>query len=346
MQLIKKLLILTTLSLSTLIACGPGSFESYFSKENYYNFLDASLVGVKEANPLYALTSYGKVRTYDIRVEYYDVIKRELNVKEWHAYLKGKLTLKEIDDLLYEDKSALMKKVDNAAFKQYWNFMGVLNLKTIEQEKEPFLKLRYLFLNMREAHYSGKYQKTLDIYAKYNASVSKVKSIVHEWIDALRAGAMQHLGQDVDSNLLYAKVLEHKTNAYLGYYDFKVDNDGQWNALLAKAKTADEKAKLYFLRALKWEGSPLLEHEAIANIAPKSIWFERLTYMIMQDFQEEAYAYATTGNKNEKYTKEARKVYLLKEKRFLKTLNALSEPSFFSLYSETYLSFLREGNLN
>jgi len=336
-----------------LTACGMGSFQSYFSKENYYNFLDASLVGLNESNPLYALTSYGKVRTYAIRVEYYNAIKRKLNVKEWHEYLNGKLSVKEIDELLYGEQGTLMerykkyeKKINNASFGRYLDFIGKSDLKVIEQEKDLFLKLRYLFLNMRKAHYSGQYKEALEIYEKYNTSVVGVKSIVHEWIDALRAGAMQHLGQDVESNFLYAKVLEHKTNAYLGYYDFKVKNDGQWNALLSKTKTTDEKAKLYFLRALRWEGSPLLEHELMASIAPKSIWFERLTYMIMQDFQEKAYAYEVDNNKDNQYVKEARKVFNLKEKRFLKTLSTLEKPSFFSLYSQTYLALLREGKLD
>ena len=353
MRIIKKILLLTILSITMTKACGVGNFDSCFSKENQYNFLDASLVGLKEANPLYSLTSSGKGVTYGIRVDYYNEIKRQENLKEWHAYLNKKLSLKELDELLYSGNDSLMKrydkykkKVNNYPFERYLDSIAGDNPILMDVEEDLFLKLRYLFLNMRKAHYSGKYQKTLDIYAKYSASVAGVKSIVHEWIDALRAGALQHLKRDVESNLLYAKVLENKTNAYLGYYDFKIENDAQWNALLSKVKTADEKAKLYFLRALKWEGSPLLEHESIAKIAPKSIWFERLTYMIMQEFQEEAYAYEATKNKDEKYIKEARKIYFLKEKRFLATLDALKEPSFFSLYSKTYLNFLKEGKLN
>ena len=353
MKLIKKLLTITVLTLTGLTACGMGSLESHFSKENQYNFLDASLVGLQEANPLYSLTSYGKIYSYEDRVEYYKEIKRQENVKEWHGYLKGTLSIKEIDDLLYSDKGSLMerykkykKKINNYPFERYLDSIGGDNPILMTVEQDPFLKLRYLFLNMREAHYGKQYKETLKIYDKHQASVAGVKSIVHEWIDALRAGAMQHLGQDVKSNWLYAKVLENKTNAYLGYYDFKIENDAQWNALLAKASTADEKAKLYFLRALKWEGSPLLEHETIANIAPNSIWFERLTYMIMQEFQEDFYSYETTSNPNNKYVKEARKIYLLKEKRFLETLKTLKHPSFFSLYSETYLSFLKEGKLD
>ncbi|CAA6799200.1 MAG: Unknown protein [uncultured Sulfurovum sp.] len=353
MQLIKQLLLITILSLTSLLACGPGNYYSSFSKENYYNFLDASLVGIEEENPLYALTSSGKIYTYDKRVEYYKEVKQQLNIEEWHTYLDGKLSQKELAELLYSDKGSLMerykkyeKSVGSDAFKNYLAFIGKYDVDVMEKEQDEFLKLRYLFLNMRKQHYAGKYKEALALYAKYQASVSGVESIVHEWIDALRAGALQHLGQDVESNLLYGKVLENKTNAHLGYYDFKIENDAQWNALLAKTTTDEVKAKFYFLRALKWEGSPLLEHESMAKIAPNSVWFERLTYMLMQDFQEEAYSYEVAGNKNDKYLKKARKIYLLKEKRFLQTLASLQNPSFFSLYAQTYLTFLREGELD
>lgn len=359
-----------------LTACGMGSFSSYFSKENYYNFLDASLVGIDDENPLYSLTSYGRTRTYAVRVEYYARVKQKLNVEEWQKYFKDKLNFKEVEDLLYSEIGSLEgrykkyeEKIDNKDFGKYLYYLSGSNISDLEGayevrdtkvskdfekfhktqltvENDKFLKLRYLFLDMRTAHYSGDYQHTLDLYKNYYSSLVGVKSIVHEWIDALRAGAMQHLGQDVESNWLYAKVLEHKTNAHLGYYDFKIENDTQWKNLLTKAKTADEKAKLYFLRALKWQGSALMEHETIAKIAPNSIWFERLTYMLMQDFQEKAYAYEVNNNKNNQYVKEARKVFDLKEKRFLKTLATLEKPSFFSLYSQTYLAFLREGKLD
>lgn len=353
MPIIKKLLITMLFSLSTLLACGPGSYFSYFSKDNYYNFLDASLVGVEEGNPLYSLTSFGKVRTYDIRKEYFNDIKRQLNIQEWHHYLEKKLTQKELEELLYGDNGTLMerykmvsKKVNNPAFKAYLAFIGKANDEVIEQEKDSFLKLRYLFLNMRKAHYGGNYPKTLALYAEHYDAVKEVQSIVHEWIDALRAGAMQHMGKKIESNLLYAKVLENKTNAYLGYYDFKVENDKEWALLLSQAKDKDEKAKLYFLRALKWEGSPLHEHAAIAKIAPNSKWFERLSYMLMQDFQEATYQYQTADNKEDKYLQAEQKINVLKMERFLKTLKSLEKPSFFSLYSTVYLTFLQSGKLN
>ena len=375
MKLLKKISLLAILSFYSLSACGPGSFFSNFSKENYYNFLDASLVGVDEDDLLYSLSSESRVYAYMDRVDYYKQIKKRLNIEEWQTYLQNRVTKKEIEEILYSEESHLLarykkyaKKIDNKGFENYLNYLSGHTISDLDGayevrdgnvssgfeeryktplvvEKDKFLKLRYLFLDMRTSHYSGDYQHTLDLYDNYYASVSEVKSIVVEWIDALRAGALQHLGKSVASNLLYGKVLENKTNAYLGYYDFKIKNDQEWSALMNGAKTDDKRAKFYFLRALKWEGSPLLEHKAIAKVAPNSIWFERLTYMIMQEFQEEAFFYETRENKTNKYLVESRRIYELKEKRFLKTLTSVPNPSFFNLYVQLYLNFLKTGTL-
>jgi len=372
--MVKKLSLTMLLSLSALSACGPGNFYSHFSKNNYYDFLPAKLVDIEEKNPLYKISSTSRIYAYHDRMDYFKEKKQQFNVQEWSNYFGNSLTEKETYELFYGRNSNLLKrygnyakKIDNPSFEKYLKFVerqsknvteyekqavsnATLSKEAMEafvKEKDDFLKLRYLFLGIRLAHYGGDYKRSLALYEKHYPEVSKVESIVVEWIDALRAGALQHLGKSIVSNRLYAKIMrENKTNAHLGYYDFKIHNDKDWKALLAKAESLDEKAEFYFLRALKWEGSPLLEHEALAKVAPHSIWFERLTYMLMQEFQEEAFEYETTENKNNKYVKEQRKVYELKERHFLKTLASLKEPTFFDLYVQSYLNFLKTGEVS
>jgi len=372
MNILKKIVAYALLSLSSLSACGI-DFYSEFAKENYYNFLDASLVKVDENNPLYSLS--GHISSYWVRVDYFRKIKQEANLQEWREYLDNSLTTKELQNLFYGEEGSLLmryeeykKRVDNSAFEYYLKFVAKQSknvseyeeevtasnaqlskeaIVSFQEESDPFLKLRYLFLGMRLAHYSGDYKRALMLYDKYYKEVANVKSIVVEWIDALRAGAWQHLGESTKANLLYAQIFKNnKTNAYLGYYDFKVESDEEWRELLSQAKDADQKALFYFLRALKWEGAPLLEHESMAKIAPKSIWFERLTYMIMQEFQEATFDYIIAEDKSASYVKQARRVYLLKEKRFLKTMASLKEPTFFDLYVELYLNLLNGKGLD
>ena len=364
-------LLIALLSFTKLTACGGGGYFNSFVKDNSYDFLDPSLINLEEENPLYNLASSGAYG-YGERVAYFKKKSHELNLKEWQKYFKNRLTIKELDELFYGDKEILTRlqkyktKLDNKSFEKYFNYIAdqqknaqgydevktssnVLikrGLEALEAEDDKFLKLRYLFLVMRLNHYSEHYKETLALYKKYYDEVKDVDSIVFEWIDALRAGALQHLGKDVASNLLYGEILKNnKTNPYLGYYDFKIENDQQWSNLLAQTKTVDDKALFYFLRALKWEGVPLMEHRELAKLAPNSVWFERLTYMILQDFQAK-YIDEDSIDKNNKYERTNYQSYLEKKAYFLETLSQLKKPKFFSLYAKVYMNVKEQEHLN
>jgi len=368
MKMLKSILLITLLTIVKLSACGDIGWESYFIKEADYDFLDPVLIEQQEENPLYNLATISTY-AYKNRVQYFKKIEHKLNVQEWKKYFNNRVSTKELERLFYDEENSpmsiypsLASKLNNPNFKRYLEFVeeqstiaqsieevdrDPLNVsdkgeKLLRVEKDKFLKLRYLFLTMRIYHYAGEYKATLHIYNEFYPQLKEIDSIVFEWIDALRAGALQHLGKDVESNLLYGEILKNnKTNAYLGYYDFKIKNDEQWNNLLAKAKTADDKALFYFLRALKWEGVPLIEHRQIAKIAPHSIWFERLSYLIMQEFQSAN----LESKESNKYSKANTQNYLEKKNYFLKTLSTLKKPSFFSLYSKAYLEIRHQEHL-
>ena len=357
-------------SFTTLVACGGGYFNA-FVKDNGYNFLDPVLINLKEENPLYDLSAssaYG----YDQRAAYFDRKSQELNIIEWYNYLEKRLSKKELRELFYGEHNSLTqryeniaKKLNDTAFEKYLHFVDYqssfvstleskedpLNIRDksealLKTEKDNFLKLRYLFLTMRLSHYAQDYQNVLVLYKTHYDAVKEVDSMVFEWIDALRAGALQHLGKDVESNLLYGEILKnHKTNAHLGYYDFKVENDTQWKNLLAQVKTKEDKALFYFLRALKWEGVPLIEHRELLKVAPNSIWFERLSYLIMQDFQNRSLDEESI-DKNDKYELSNYKSYLEQTDYFVTTLSMLKKPTFFSLYSKMYMHIKEQKELD
>ena len=364
MKLIIKISLLLTLSYSKIVACAGGWQEMYV-KDEYYNFLQASMINVDEKNPLYQLS--GSYSAHDERFRYFAQRKKEANIKAWKKYFKNAFSSKEIESLFYT-KDAIAKSYKKykeskkyPAFAHYIAFLNSQNiyaqnkqekaqqpfkeviskgLSLLEKEQDPFIKERYLYVMMRLYHHHGQYQKTLDLYAKYFHSINK-NSIVHEWIDALLAGSFQHLNLHLKANQLYAKIFkENKTNAHLGYYDFKVNSNLEWETLLADTKDNNTKALYHFLRAMQWKNEPLFEFESIAKIAPKSVWFKRLSYMLMQDFQNQRYQLMSQANKKDKYFKNSLKSYNLQKNRFLKILNSIKEPSFFTLYAKLYLETL------
>ena len=354
--LIKLIVILTLYS--HLSACSNKENTLYIN-DVYYNFLQASMVGVKEDNPLYKLSA--SYFAHNKRFDYFRKRKKEENIKAWQRYFQHKLSSKEIENIFYlpnSIKNTYLKYKNHKkelSFVQYLSFLLEQNqqqsnknykkvlkrgLTYIKKESDSFLKERYLYLVMRLYHHHSEYQKTLDIYQKYQHIIVK-DSIVKEWIDALRAGAYQHLKQFIKSNQLYAKIFKNnQTNAHYGYYDFKIDSDNTWNKLLLESKDKNETALYFFLRAMNWKNEPLLEFETISKIAPQSIWFKRLNYMLMQDFQKKRYELIANNHKKNKSFQKASKSYNLQKKRFFKILNRIKKPTFFTLYSRLYLQTL------
>ena len=359
-----KMSIVLILSYSKVIACAGGWKEMYV-KDEHYNFLQASMIEVDANNPLYQLS--GSYSAHNERFNYFAQRKKEANIKAWKHYFKDAFSEKEIQSIFYAknsiEKSYKQYKdhTEYPAFTRYLGFLHAQNtyaqkkevkgketfndvvnkgVELLEKEEDPFIKERYLYVMMRLYHHQGQYQKTLDLYAQYFHDIHK-NSVVHEWIDALLAGSFQHLNLHLKANQLYAKIFkENQTNAHLGYYDFKVHSDLEWETLLAEAPDNDTKALYHFLRAMQWKNEPLLEFETIAKIAPKSVWFQRLSYMIMQDFQNQRYQLMSQANRKDKYFKNRLKSYNLQKNRFLTILATIKEPSFFTLYSKLYLKTL------
>jgi hypothetical protein len=346
-------------------SCAGGWWEIYV-KDEYYDFLDPTLVNIDTQNPLYKLSSaYGAHGDrwnhfkYDIEPTY--------NIETWSQYFGARMTKEEIKELFYdaapiqEIYKKYKAKIDDENFDIYIDFLSLqmpfaiksenqklssnydevvtrgISLLTTTQDK--FLKERYLFLVMRLYHYYGHYREELALYEKYKAIVTK-GSIADEWIVGLIAGALESMDKKVEANMLYAKIFAtHKVNPYLGYYDFKVRSDAQWQSMLSLTKNEDEKALLYFLRAMHWQNSGIKELESISKVAPQSIWFDRLSYMVMQDLQRDRYAIMENEFYGEKID-EIKKSYDEQVAYYKNILERQKEPSFFTLYVKLYLDML------
>jgi hypothetical protein len=346
-------------------SCAGGWGETYV-KDEYYNFLDPSFVDIDPKNPLYDLSE-----GYGAHSDRWDHFRNDVepahNIEAWSGYFGSKMTKEEINELFYDSApiqeiyKKYQAKIDDANFDTYINFLSLQmpfaiknegeklppnynaiiteGIKLISDTQDRFLKQRYLFLVMRLYHYYGEFSQELKLYEEYKSVIIK-GSIVDEWITALRAGAFERMDKMVEANMLYAKIFAtHKVNPYLGYYDFKVTSDTNWHAMLDRAVNEDEKALLYFLRAMHWQNSGIKDLKSIAKIAPQSIWFDRLSYMVMQDLQNQRY----TIMQEEYYkikTDEIKKSYAEQIAAYKDILKAQKDPSFFTLYANLYLDMI------
>lgn len=350
-----------------IFACA-GTWSEMYIKDEYYNFIDPDMVNLPRDNPLYKLS--GSYAAHDARFEYFSKLKKEANIKAWKSYFNDTLNTQSIENLFYKTnsiaKSAKYYKNSKTYpnFAKYINFLDLQNqlaqnnketnykevinqgLTLFKEETKPFLKERYLYLLMRLYHHNAQYNKLLDLHAS-NSLIINPQGIVKEWIEALRAGAYYHLKQTTKANQLYAKIFEtHKTNAHYGYYDFKINSDEEWQNLLNSTQDKETQALYHFLRAMKWENEPLHELKSIATLAPNSVWFERLSYMIMQKLQNKRYNIMSHSGKQDNYFKAEIKSYKLQKKHFIAVLKSIKNPKFFTLYSELFLNVLDYHSLS
>ena len=366
MKIIFTSILFITILTTNLFSCA-GTYSEMYIKNEYYNFTDPDMVDLPRDNPLYKLS--GSYAAHDARFKHFAKIKKEANIKAWQEYFSNKLSHQEIEALFYK-KNAIKqsaKYYKNSLvypnFAKYINFLDFQNqlaqnngkknykevinkgLQLFKEETKPFLKERYLYLVMRLYHHHAQYTELLDLYVN-NVLVINKAGIVKEWIEALIAGAYAHLKQSIKANQLYAKIFEtHKTNAHYGYYDFKINSDEEWQSLLESTQNKETKALYHFLRAMKWENEPLHELKSIASLAENSVWFERLSYMIMQELQNKRYSIMVHAGKKDKYFKAEVESYNLQKKHFLSVLKTLKKQTFFSLYSELFLNVLDYNSL-
>ena len=366
MKLIFTSILFVSIYITNLFSCA-GTWSEMYIKDEYYNFTDPDMVNLPRDNPLYKLS--GSYTAHDARYKYFKKQKKEANIKAWKNYFSNTLSSVDIENMFYKknsiEKSAKYYKnsLIYPNFSKYINFLNLQNqlaqnnghkdydkvikkgLEHFKKETKPFLKERYLYLLMRLYHHNKQYNELLNLHAD-NTLIINPQGIVKEWITALRAGAYYHLKQSVKANQIYAKIFEtHTTNAHYGYYDFKVNSDEEWQSLLSSTADNETKALYHFLRAMKWENEPLHELKNIASLAPDSVWFERLSYMIMQELQNKRYNIMVHSGKKDDYFKTEIKSYKQQKEHFITVLKTVKKQTFFTLYSQLFLNVLEYNSL-
>ncbi len=161
--------------------------------------------------------------------------------------------------------------------------------KAFAKCSSDYLRLRYLYQLMRLAHYKGSSKQALSLYdtlmpfillpetsVKYEEGREDY-SIIYFWVQELRAGALQAVGERAEAARLFAFVFLHRPERRASCYaSFKLLSDSEWKRALSLCEDDDERATLYALRAHVPDSRALEEMEAIYELGARPDYLEVL----------------------------------------------------------------------
>jgi len=270
-----------------------------YIQEVDYNFIDNRFLKVDRENPLYKYAHIPSL-AYENRVAYYQNIRKKLNLKEWASYLN--ISPKEAEGIVYQNNSPqiiqdIEKRKEFISYKKSLNIFAIatdeyreIDWKLVlnefkplfNQSRDKFFKTRIAYNIVRAYHHLNKFDKEI----AFIDSLKKTDSIVWEWIDSYRTGAIKQKGDRVKASYLFAKIFAtHKSDAYIGYYDFDIRSDREWESLIKMAKNPQEETLFHFLRAINPKNNELLELIDMTQIDSDSTWVDRLLYLVAQKAQ-------------------------------------------------------------
>jgi len=288
--------------ITKLISCAS-VWDATYIQETDYNFIDNRFLNADRENPLY---KYAHIPSwaYENRVNYYHKIRKELNLKEWANYLD--ISPKEAEGIVYKNNSPKIIK-DARKRKEFISYKSALKIFTtnddeyieidwqrvlekfkslLKKSKDEFFKTRIAYNIIRAYHHLEEFDKEI----AFIESLNRTDSIVWEWIDSYKAGAIKQKGDRVKASYLFAKIFAtHKSDAYIGYYDFDIRSDREWERLIKMAKNSQEETLFHFLRAINPKNNELMELIDMTEIDPDSIWVNRLLYLVAQKAQYRAF---------------------------------------------------------
>jgi hypothetical protein len=141
---------------------------------------------------------------------------------------------------------------------------------------DNYLKLRYAFQVIRLAHYSGNYQKAVELYDKLVPRLNS-SDMVKYWALSLKAGALKHLGNEAEANYYFSVVFNHcPSKRFTASLSFKITSDSSFKKSLSLCKNNQEKAALWAIAAYKNEGIELDAMKKIFQLKPDSPYLELL----------------------------------------------------------------------
>lgn len=168
------------------------------------------------------------------------------------SYYWGFLPEKTVADLDYKKVTEVLTKSWNA-------------------ETDKDLKLRYGYQLVRFAHYYHKFREAINYFNLYVESLNH-KGIMYYYALDQKGGAERALGNFMQANYDFFQFFTHtKNNKSLAYNSMKMTQDLDFQAMLRKPMSNDEKFDLYMLMGYHSFNNPLAEMKKIVAISPDAV---------------------------------------------------------------------------
>ena len=209
---------------------------------------------------------------------------------------------------------------DNQQPKPFADYENLDDL--ILKTKDPFLKQRYAFLNLRNSFYTNEKQKVIDLYSTYFEK--NKNSILAPWAMYYMALC---LNDEVLSNYYLSQVFlncDDKSLAVYQHFNFDFLNE-----TLLLAKNNDEKSAIYVLNSIHNPSPQLTQLKQICELNPNSSYFSFLISREINKLEDWIFTpkytnlaptvLASTNNWYNDYEK-ARQENLVKDSAYLKEL--------------------------
>ena len=143
-----------------------------------------------------------------------------------------------------------------------------------KKEKNEFVKLRWIFQEIRAYYLLGQYQKGIDFFDidfKGNAALGSM----YYRILGYKAACLYKLKQYAASNLIYAKIYDEcKQQRISAFESFHPQSEEEWKLTILNAKTIREKELLWHLFGVYLD--PLRAMKEIVQLNPTSEFIELL----------------------------------------------------------------------
>lgn len=157
----------------------------------------------------------------------------------------------------------------NATQLDYFKVMNVLE-RSWKAETDAELKLRYGYQMVRFAHYSNQYNEALKLFKQYVQPLN-TKSVMYYYALDQKAGAERAVGNLVQAYYDFFEVFSHTNNRKESAYNsMKVTQEMNFEKLLSRAKTNQEKMDLYLLIGFNDFSNPLAPMKQILKLEPNA----------------------------------------------------------------------------